>query len=114
MQFYNGPKMLFFGSPSCFKCAEALSKISARVTLDERNFKFINGDDFDNEETQKLCDEHNVDEYPHVKIYVYGDLKYEEVGELSILEICDRMVETIQTKVIKNESKSSTEESNRS
>ena len=112
MQPYYGPVMLYFGSPDCHKCITSLAAIGQKVTLDERNFKFVNGDDFDNEEVQKLCDEHGVDEYPHVKIYVHGDLKYEEVGDLDIQDISDRMTESIQTKVIKNESKPSAEESN--
>jgi len=113
MQYY-GPRMLFFGSPDCYKCIKALSDISRRVTLDERNFQYINGDDFDNEEIQRLCDKHEVDEYPHVEIYVNGDLKYREIGNLDIEEISDRMFEVVQTKVIKNESKPPTDESNKS
>jgi len=104
--------MLYFGSPSCEKCIRFLARIGERVKLDERNFRFINGDDFENEETQALCDKHEVDDYPHVKIFVNGELKYEEVGDLDVHEIGDRMTERIQVKVIKNESKSPTDESN--
>lgn len=114
MQPYNGPVMLFFGSPDCHKCASSLSEISKKVTLDDKNFKFVNGDDFDNEEIQLMCDKHGVDEYPHIQIYVNGQLMYEEIGKLDIEEICERMITNIQVKDIRNESESTTKESNKS
>ena len=114
MSFYNGPRMLYFGSPNCHNCITSLAAIRKRVFLDDKNFQFINGDDFDNEEIQKLCDSHGVDEYPHIQIYLNGELVYEEIGKLDIDEICERMITNIQVKDIRNESKSPTDESDQS
>lgn len=120
MQPYNKPVMLYFGSPSCHKCIVSLSAISGIISLNENNFKFVNGDDFENEETQKLCDDHNVDEYPHVKIFLLGEVIYEKIGDLNIQEVVDNMLEyshhleAISKKRKQYESKYSTEEGNRS
>lgn len=100
MNYYN-PYMLYFGSPSCHKCIESLVKIRRSVDLNESNFKFINGDDLSNDEVQKFCDEHGVDEYPHIKIYLRGELMFEQIGDLDTKEISERMTNKMQIKNVK-------------
>ena len=88
---YIRPIMMYFGSPSCEKCISYYNRLSKLISLNSKNFRFINGDDFDDKDTQNLCDQHNVNEYPHVKIYILNKCVYEEVGELNIQEICKKM-----------------------
>ena len=95
---YVRPKMLFFGSPSCDRCIRYQVLLSKELTLHENNFKYVNGDDFDNKEIQDLCDYHNVDEYPHVKIYALNRCIYEEIADLNVKEIVRIMTNEVEIK----------------
>lgn len=95
---YIKPKMLFFGSPACDKCVRYKVALSKEIDLNVNNFTFINGDDLENAEVQKFCDQHNVDEYPHVKIYVLNKCIHEEVGDLNIQKIVGHMRKTVEVK----------------
>ncbi len=114
MAYDYGPasvRMLYFGSPSCEKCVRYYIQLKNQTPLNKKNFRFVNGDDFDNKEIQSLCDLHNVDEYPHVKIFREEECIYEQIGELNLLDIINTMESGVS---LQNESKPTTNQSDQS
>lgn len=72
-------KIYFFGSPSCDNCLKLLNNLA------NYDFNFTDKDEFclvdafdDNYE--ELCDEHGVDELPHVKILDGNNVLFERIG----------------------------------
>ena len=73
-------KVYFFGSPTCDRCFELLNNL-ANATLDLREEdEFCMIDAFD-DSNEALCDEHNVDDLPHVKVVLSnGSILFEHIG----------------------------------
>jgi len=69
---------------------------------------FINGDE-DDDGIQAFCDEHNVEKYPHIKIYNKDKLVFEDIDTIN----CPKMVFSI-LKEISYETESETNRSNKS
>lgn len=72
-------KIYFFGSPSCDNCLELLNDLAGYNFdfTDEDEFCLVDAFDDNNEE---LCDEHEVDQLPHVKILDGDQVLFERVG----------------------------------
>jgi hypothetical protein len=70
----------FFGSPHCEKCMTLLFDIKEAGVEIEENDKFFLIDALDDEE-EEICDEHNVDDLPHVKVISKkGKVLFEKIG----------------------------------
>jgi len=59
-------EILFFASPDCMNCAISHNELKKSGLLLKHNFVYI---DAMEDDTQDFCDEHDVDEIPHIKIY---------------------------------------------
>ena len=77
--------ILFFGSDECKKCLAAMKQIQEKE-LDKLSYHFLYVDAFD-DDRQELCDEHGVDDLPHVKVFSDGKLAYESIGSCSVEKI---------------------------
>ena len=77
--------IIFFGSDDCKKCIAAIEEMK-ETGLDKLASHFLYVDAFDDDK-QPLCDEHDVDKLPHVKVYSNGQLAYESVGSCDIDKI---------------------------
>jgi hypothetical protein len=76
----------FFGSASCKSCRELLKAIVKTKLLKVKGieYKFI---DALADENQAMCDEHGVDEIPHVKVFKNNNLIFEEIGWFEPIEL---------------------------
>ena len=79
-------KLLFFGADTCKKCGVLLRDIKKKKIDKLASLIYI--DAFDNNR-QEICDEHAVDELPHIKIYDGNKLAYESIGNWDIRAIED-------------------------
>ena len=85
----NKKKILFFGNKDCEQCKKILSQIK-KYKLDEIN-KFIYIDAFADDK-QNFCDEHNIDELPHVKAYnIDGELVFNEFDKINIISLLNAL-----------------------
>jgi len=79
-------RVLLFGTETCQKCMELLANIQYLIqkkTIKNEDFVYI---DAVVDENQDLCDTHNIDLLPHLKVYSdEGIITGEIVGE--VLEI---------------------------
>jgi len=77
--------VLFFGSSTCEKC-DGLYNLIKKKEIDKKAtlFKYI--DAFDDNQ-QEFCDEHEVDELPHLKVYKNSKLIYNGYGIKPMLDI---------------------------
>ena len=81
--------LYFFGSDKCKKCREILISLyeNGMLNNDIIKFKFINAFA---DEYQTFCDEHNVDELPHIKLYdTRNNVILEKIGSFEIEDILD-------------------------
>ena len=74
-------KILFFASTNCKKCKAILKAIKKSGLLSSSELIYI--DAFDDNK-QDFCDEHNVDELPHIKVYLGEKVVYEAISECNI------------------------------
>jgi hypothetical protein len=84
--------LYFFGSDKCEKCKQLLIDIHSLGILDspKMELKFI---DAFAEENQDFCDEHEVDELPHVQIYdSHNNLIFEKIGMFDPKNILEEIV----------------------
>jgi len=65
----------FFGSSNCRDCLELF------VILNKANVDFEYIDAFD-DYTQELCDEHNVDQLPHIQFVEDEEVQIEHIGSI--------------------------------
>jgi hypothetical protein len=84
-------KLLFFGSLTCDDCNKLKSEFELSGIKRKFNYNFI---DAMSDDTQDFCDQENVDELPHIKIY-------DELNNL----ILDRIKEEISLKEILSKAK---------
>jgi len=98
----------FFGSNDCPKCKKYIKLAKKLCETYNLNYVFINGDE-DDDGIQAFCDEHNVEKYPHIKIYNKDKLVFEDIDTIN----CPKMVFSI-LKEISYETESETNRSNKS
>ena len=72
-------RVLFFTDEDCEVCERVLTGLEQSGILKDHDVLFIQALDDD---TQDLCDEHEVDLLPHIKIY-NNELIYERCGWFS-------------------------------
>lgn len=84
-------KVRLFGGNSCPICELALLKLEC----EEDRFEYEYIDAFE-DETQKLCDENEVEELPHIQIYDDSDKIVAEFAGPDVLtalrDICDKTI----------------------
>jgi hypothetical protein len=81
--------LYFFGSEKCKECRKMLLMLYGIGILNNNivKFKFI---DALADEYQTFCDEHNVDELPHVKLYdIKNNLIFTQIGSFKPEDILD-------------------------
>jgi glutaredoxin-related protein len=72
-------KLLFFGSDGCEKCCEV------KDALLKNNIEYDFVDAFDKSSVvQAFCDDHFVDEIPHLKIYKNKECLREFIGDFDV------------------------------
>jgi len=69
--------ILFFGNENCVKCKSLLEQLVNADITKKATLKIV---DAFKDEYQDFCDEHGVDELPHIKIYHENKLLYELIG----------------------------------
>ena len=72
-------KLYFFGSEDCETCQLMLEILECTGITDNKNMDFVFIDAFD-EDQQTFCDEHEVDEIPHVKLIDEKEIVFERIG----------------------------------
>ena len=76
----------FFGSSNCRDCLELF------VILNKTNVDFEYTDAFD-DDTQELCDEHNVDQIPHIQFVEDEEVIIEHVGPIDEEEFMQYLID---------------------
>ena len=76
----------FFGSSNCRDCLELF------VILNKTNVDFEYIDAFD-DDTQELCDEHNVDQIPHIQFVEDEEVIIEHVGPIDEEEFMQYLID---------------------
>ena len=70
-------KIRFFGSPECKDCMEVF------ILLEKFHLEYDYVDAIDaDDEVQDFCDEHEVNELPHLQFMIDDDIILQHVGQL--------------------------------
>ena len=73
-------KLYFFGSDECETCQLMLAIFDTAGILENHNIEFIFVDAFSNDQ-QSICDDHEVDEIPHIKLFDDEDeILFDRIG----------------------------------
>ena len=81
--------LLFFGDKDCLQCKRLLSKIEKYRIKEITRFNYIEAF---SEKNQDICDKHNVDEIPHVKLFAPdGELLNDQFGTVNIIELLNKI-----------------------
>ena len=76
-------KARFFGSPTCKDCL----KIFVILEKFQVDYKYIDGHDIENDEVYNMCEEHNVEELPHLQFLDDNNkIIVEHIGPLTEIE----------------------------
>ena len=81
-------KVRFFGSPDCRDCA----KVFVLLNKFQVDYKYIDTTE-DDEELQNFCDEHKVDELPHLQFIIDKDVILQHIGPLREEEFIGYLVD---------------------
>ena len=73
-------KLYFFGSEDCETCQVMLAILDKTGIVESRDFDFVFVDAY-SEDQQDFCDEHEIDEIPHIKLVGdNNDILFERIG----------------------------------
>ena len=81
-------KIRFFGSPKCKDCAEVF------VLLNKFNLEcdYIDATEED-DEIQNFCDDHEVEELPHLQFIIEDNIILQHVGQLKEEEFIGYLID---------------------